>query len=87
MLQCPSRVQDVAIMFNFVSRRVIQSLFTYKHFWQGEGKMQVDETEILLRGATLRNTEWVLGAVVFTGRDTKLMRNMIPASRKVKIAY
>lgn len=50
---------------------------------QGAGKMPVDESQILLRGATLRNTEWVLGAVVFTGPDTKLMRNMVSAPRKV----
>jgi len=50
---------------------------------QGAGKMPVDESQILLRGATLRNTEWVLGGVVFTGPDTKLMRNMVSARRKV----
>ena len=50
---------------------------------QGEGKLEVDETQILLRGATLRHTEWVLGAVVFTGMDTKLMQNMNFGSHKV----
>jgi len=50
---------------------------------QGEGKLEVDETQILLRGATLRHTEWILGAVVYTGMDTKLMRNMISGSHKV----
>jgi magnesium-transporting ATPase (P-type) len=28
-----------------------------------------------LKGATLKNTEWILGFVVFTGEDTKLMQN------------
>ncbi|KAG0624510.1 hypothetical protein M758_3G253200 [Ceratodon purpureus] len=50
---------------------------------QGEGKLEVDETQILLRGTTLRHTEWILGAVVFTGMDTKLMKNMISGSHKV----
>lgn len=30
---------------------------------------------LLLRGCSLRNTEWVLGVVVFTGGETKIMLN------------
>lgn len=30
---------------------------------------------VLLRGCNLRNTEWVLGVVLFTGHDTKIMMN------------
>ena len=35
--------------------------------------INIDNT--LLRGSTLRNTDWVVGVVVFTGRDTKVMLN------------
>ena len=31
--------------------------------------------EMLLRGCTLRNTKWVIGLVLFTGADTKIMLN------------
>jgi phospholipid-translocating ATPase len=31
--------------------------------------------EILLRGCSIRNTSWVIGLVVFTGKDTKIMLN------------
>lgn len=36
------------------------------------------------RGSKLRKTDWVIGAVVFTGPDTKVVRNMLPAPRKVR---
>ncbi|UZJ52914.1 hypothetical protein CBS101457_002234 [Exobasidium rhododendri] len=35
----------------------------------------VTANELLLRGCALRNTEWVIGIVVFTGSDTKIMLN------------
>lgn len=31
--------------------------------------------QLLLRGAVLRNTKWVVGVVMYTGMDTKLMKN------------
>lgn len=39
--------------------------------------------QLLLRGAMLRNTSWVFGMVVYTGHDTKLMRNSTSAPLKV----
>jgi phospholipid-transporting ATPase len=38
--------------------------------------------QLLLRGAMLRNTSWVFGIVVYTGHDTKLMRNSTSAPLK-----
>uniref|UniRef100_A0AAQ5YYW7 Phospholipid-transporting ATPase n=1 Tax=Amphiprion ocellaris TaxID=80972 RepID=A0AAQ5YYW7_AMPOC len=35
----------------------------------------LDNDKVLLRGCTLRNTEWCFGLVVFGGPDTKLMQN------------
>lgn len=37
---------------------------------------------MLLRGAFLRNTEWVFGVVVYTGLDTKIMKNAEPSKVK-----
>ncbi len=42
----------------------------------------LDAENILLRGAMLRNTEWVLGVACFTGADTKLARNSIQTPSK-----
>ncbi|KAI5961603.1 DRS2 [Candida pseudojiufengensis] len=54
------------------------SLYTYegnlKNFEHGPD-IPLTPEQLLLRGATLRNTQWVNGVVIFTGHETKLMRN------------
>lgn len=56
------------------------SLYTYEATLTMSGGAREKELplapdQLLLRGATLRNTHWVHGVVVFTGHETKLMRN------------
>ena len=56
------------------------SLYTYEaamtlHAGGGEKELPLAPDQLLLRGAVLRNTPWVYGVVVFTGHETKLMRN------------
>lgn len=42
---------------------------------------------LLLRGCTVRNTEWVMGVVVFTGEETKIMLNSgITPSKRAQIS-
>lgn len=38
-------------------------------------KIPMEPDQILLKGSTLRNTEYVVGICVFTGHDTKIMQN------------
>ena len=47
-----------------------------------EKSISLNADNILLRGSTLRNTEKVYGVVVFTGHDTKVMRNLPQAKFK-----
>lgn len=57
------------------------SLYTYEGTMELTGNMGVPKTiplgpdQMLLRGAQIRNTPWSYGLVVFTGHETKLMRN------------
>ncbi|KAI9641224.1 aminophospholipid translocase [Ciborinia camelliae] len=56
------------------------SLYTYEGTLTmaaggGEKELPLQPDQLLLRGATLRNTPWIHGVVVFTGHETKLMRN------------
>lgn len=42
----------------------------------------MEPDQILLRGSSLRNTEWVIGVCVFTGHETKIMMNSSKAIDK-----
>jgi phospholipid-transporting ATPase len=36
-----------------------------------------------MRGAYLRNTEWIIGVVIYTGLDTKIMMNAESSKAKM----
>jgi magnesium-transporting ATPase (P-type) len=38
--------------------------------------------QMLLRGSSLRNTEYIYGIVVFTGHETKIMMNSVGSRAK-----
>ena len=56
------------------------------HLQNGE-VIPMGTDQILLRGSSLRNTEWVYGVCIFTGHETKIMKNGTNARAKTsKIA-
>ena len=60
--------------------------FLYKfngNFVLNNGKrVPMDPDQLLLKGSCLRNTEWCLGLAVFTGHETKIMKNSSRVSAK-----
>lgn len=40
-----------------------------------ENSFWIDSKQLLLRGSNLKNTHFIIGAVVYTGHDTKIMMN------------
>ncbi|CAG7854737.1 Probable phospholipid-transporting ATPase DRS2 [Serendipita indica DSM 11827] len=80
----PSSV--LALQGTLRSEHPNNSLYTYEGtfsiqpsplagFTTGERQIPLGPDQVLLRGAQVRNTPWLYGFVVFTGHDTKLMRN------------
>lgn len=49
----------------------------------GKQTLPLTPNQILLRGCSLRNTEYIVGAVIFTGHETKVMMNTmnVPSKR------
>ena len=33
---------------------------------------------VILKGCILKNTEWIMGIITYTGHDTKIMKNAKP---------
>lgn len=59
-----------------LSEQPNSSLYTYEGTMTLNGRdIPLAPDQMILRGATLRNTSWIFGMVIFTGHETKLMRN------------
>lgn len=85
-LTAPSHVN--ALHGSLRSEHPNNSLYTYEGtldlIMDGGIPKQVSlgPDQMLLRGAQLRNTSWVYGLTIFTGHETKLMRNATAAPIK-----
>ena len=63
-----------------------------EHLYKFEGNLTltdgaiipIDPDQILLRGSCLRNTEWVVGICVYSGHETKIMKN--GSNSRVKVS-
>jgi len=61
-----------------------------EHLYKFEGnltltdgaKISIDPDQILLRGSCLRNTQWVMGVCIYSGHETKIMKNGTNARAK-----
>jgi len=59
-------------------------LYKFEGNMQGKTGAQIPLTcdQMLLRGSSLRNTEWVIGVTVFTGHESKIMKNSVSSKAK-----
>jgi len=57
--------------------------FTGKMRLENEDYFPVGARNILLRGCSLRNTKWILGMIVYTGKETKVMKKSGGARSKM----
>ncbi|XP_074529616.1 phospholipid-transporting ATPase IA isoform X2 [Halichoeres trimaculatus] len=80
-LQTTADIKDIDSLMRLSGRMECES--PNRHLYEFVGNIRLDghstvplgPDQILLRGAQLRNTQWVHGVVVYTGHDTKLMQN------------
>jgi phospholipid-transporting ATPase len=47
-----------------------------------DNKISLTYENFLLRGSSLRNTDWIWGVVTHTGHDTRIMRNSVKSRPK-----
>ncbi|XP_039607305.1 phospholipid-transporting ATPase IA isoform X2 [Polypterus senegalus] len=80
-LQITSEIKDIDSLMRLSGRMECESPNRHLYDFVGNIRLEGHSTtplgpdQILLRGAQLRNTQWIHGIVVYTGHDTKLMQN------------
>ncbi|KAK9820083.1 hypothetical protein WJX72_005942 [[Myrmecia] bisecta] len=84
-------MNSAAALQAFAVSNVVQCEKPNEKLYVFEGSVQksngskdpLDVANLLLRGCTLRNTDWVIGLVTFAGFDTKIFKNRTVAKPKV----
>jgi phospholipid-transporting ATPase len=69
---------------------IIECELPNRHLNEFHGKLSIPGNEVvpltmgqmLLRGAKLKNTHWIFGAIIYTGHDAKLLKNAKTAPLK-----
>ncbi|XP_077651608.1 phospholipid-transporting ATPase IB-like [Urocitellus parryii] len=51
-------------------------------YLRGKSPISVGPDQMLLRGTQLKNTQWIIGVVIYTGFETKLMQNSVKSPLK-----
>uniref|UniRef100_A0A4W3IT86 Phospholipid-transporting ATPase n=1 Tax=Callorhinchus milii TaxID=7868 RepID=A0A4W3IT86_CALMI len=84
-----SEIKDIESLMKFYGKLECENPNRYLYefignlYFANSSTFPLGPDQILLRGAQLRNTQWVHGVVVYTGHDTKLMQNTIRAPIKL----
>ena len=62
---------------------IFNGVITLKPSKSTQNSIPITAESMVLRGCTLRNTDWIIGIVLCTGSDTKIMQNLgdTPAKR------
>lgn len=58
---------------------------TIKFSHQPDHIYSLDHTSLLLRGTSMKNTDWIIGMVVYTGHETKIMKNSCKSRTKFSL--
>lgn len=72
----PPEEKDFPLVGKLVTEPPSADLYSFKgKMIIGQDQFALNINQIMLKGANLKNTEWMLGVVVYSGKDTKLMMN------------
>lgn len=86
-INTPNECKKVKLVFEAEAPNINLYTFSGKISVLDEGgkvkdTIPIGPTGLLLRGCMIRNTSWVIGVVIYTGKDTKIMRNSGPTPSK-----